>query len=45
MGVMGEALLACLTSWAVEEFETVPRKYLEKVPGEEAPFFETARNS
>ena len=32
---------ACLTSWAVEEFETVPRKYIEKVPGEEAPIFET----
>ena len=31
------ALPACLTSWAVEEFETVPRKYIEKVPGEEAP--------
>ena len=31
---------ACLTSWAVEEFETVPRKYIEKVPGEEAPIFE-----
>ena len=35
------ALPACLTSWAVQEFETVPRKYIEKVPGEEAPFFET----
>ena len=35
------ALPACLTSWAVEEFETVPRKYLEKVLGEEAPIFET----
>ena len=35
------ALAACLTSWAVEEFETVPRKYIEKVPGEEAPIFET----
>ena len=35
------ALPACLTSWAVEEFETVPRKYIEKVPGEEAPIFET----
>ena len=34
-------LPACLTSWAVEEFETVPRKYIEKVPGEEAPIFET----
>ena len=35
------ALPACLTSWAVEEFETVPRKYIEKVPWEEAPIFET----
>ena len=34
------ALPACLTSWAVEEFETVPHKYIEKVPGEEAPIFE-----
>ena len=32
---------ACVKSWAVEEFETVPRKYFEKVPGEEAPIFET----
>ena len=36
------ALAACLTSWAVEEFETVPRKYIEKVQGEEAPIFETS---
>ena len=35
------ALPACLTSWAMEEFETVPRKNIEKVPGEEAPIFET----
>ena len=35
------ALLACITSWAVEEFETVPRKYIEKVPGEGAPIFQT----
>ena len=35
------ALPACLMSWAVEEFETDPRKYIEKVPGEEAPIFET----
>ena len=34
------ALPVCLTSWAVEEFETVPRKYIVKVPGEEAPIFE-----
>ena len=35
------ALPACLTSWAVEEFETVPRKDIENIPGEEAPIFET----
>ena len=35
------ALPACLTPWAAEEFENVPRKYIEKVPGEEAPIFET----
>ena len=35
------ALPACLTSHAVEEFEIAPRKYIEKVPGEEAPIFET----
>ena len=35
------ALPSCLTSWAVVEFQTVPRKYIEKVPGEEAPIFET----
>ena len=35
------ALPACLMSWPVEELETVPRKYIEKVPGEEAPIFET----
>ena len=29
-----EALPACLTSWAVEEFETVPPYFVEKVPGE-----------
>ena len=34
------ALPACLASSAVEDFETVPRKYIEKVPGEEAPVFE-----
>ena len=32
-------LPACLTSWAVEEFEKVPRKYIEKVPGEPTPTF------
>ena len=35
------ALPACLTSWAVEEFDTVPRNYIEKITGEEAPIFET----
>ena len=32
-----EALPACLTSWAVEEFETVPHHYVEKVLGEKTP--------
>ena len=32
-----EALPACLTSWALEEFETVPRHYVEKVLGEKRP--------
>ena len=36
-----EALLACLISWAVGEFKTVPRIYIEKVPRESAPVFET----
>ena len=36
-----EALPACLTSWAVEEFETVPRQYVEKVLGEKTPQFDT----
>ena len=35
------ALPGCLTSWTVEKFETFPRKYIEKVPGEAAPIFET----
>ena len=35
------ALPVCLTFWAVEEFETVQRKYIEEVPGEAAPLFET----
>ena len=35
-----EALPACLTSWAVEEFETVPRHYLEKFLGERTPKFD-----
>ena len=33
------ALPACLTSWDVEEFVTVPRKYVEKTPGEPSPTF------
>ena len=36
-----EALPACLTSWAVEEFETVPRHYVEEVLGEKTPQFDT----
>ena len=36
------ALPTCLTSLAVEEFETVPRNYIERVPGEETPIFETS---
>ena len=32
-----EALPACLTSWAVEEFETVRRHYFEEVLGEKTP--------
>ena len=35
-----EALPACLTSWAVEEFETVPRHFVEKVLGEKTPKFD-----
>ena len=35
-----EALPACLTSWALEEFETVPRHCVEKVLGEKAPQFD-----
>ena len=34
------ALPAGLTSWVVEEFETVQRNYIEKVPGESAPIFD-----
>ena len=33
---------ACLFSWVVEEFETIPCKYIEKVPGESAANFETS---
>ena len=35
-----EALHSCLTSWAVEEFETVPGHYVEKVLGEKTPKFD-----
>ena len=35
-----EALPACLTSWAVKEFETVPHHYVEKVLGEKTPLFD-----
>ena len=35
-----EALPACLTSWAVEEFETVPRHFVEKVLGDKTPKFD-----
>ena len=35
-----EALPACLTSWAVEEFETVPRQFVEKVLGENTSQFD-----
>ena len=34
-----EALPACLTSWAVEEFETIPRHFVEKVLGKKTPRF------
>ena len=35
-----EALPACLTSWAVEEFKTLPRHYVEKNLGEKTPQFD-----
>ena len=35
-----EALPACLTWWAVEEFETVPRQNVEKVLGKKTPQFD-----
>ena len=35
-----EALPACLTTWAVEEFEIVPRHYEEKVLGEKTLNFD-----
>ena len=40
-GWTDQQAIAALPSWTVEEFETVPRKYIETVPGEEAPIFET----
>ena len=33
-------LPTCLTSWALEEFETVPRHYIEQRPGEQPPKLE-----
>ena len=30
----------CLTSWAIEEFETVPRRYITKEPGCYHPRFD-----
>ena len=36
-----EALPACLTSWAVEGIETVPRQFVEEVPGEKKPQFQS----
>ena len=35
-----EALPACLTTWAVEEFETVPRHYVEKILEGKTPQFD-----
>ena len=35
------ALPACLTCWAVEEYKTVPRKYINNIPGEPSPSFLT----
>ena len=35
-----EALPACLTSWVVEEFETVLHHFVEKVLGEKMPQFD-----
>ena len=35
------ALPVCLMSWAVEEFKTIPCKYIEKVTGEAGPIFGT----
>ena len=35
-----EALPACPTSWAVEEFENLPHHLVEKVLGEKTPQFD-----
>ena len=34
------AIPTCLTSWAIEEFETVPKRYIEKEPGSYPPRFD-----
>ena len=34
------AMPTCLTSWAIEEFETVPRRYITKEPGCYHPRFD-----
>ena len=34
------AMPICLTSWAIEEFETVPKRYIEKEPGSYPPRFD-----
>ena len=34
------AMPTCLTSWAFEEFETVPKSYIEKEPGSHPPRFD-----
>ena len=35
-----EALPACLTSWAFEEFEALPHQYIERVQGQKNPQLE-----
>ena len=37
------AMPTCLTSWAIEEFETVPQRYIEKEPGSYPPRFDELR--
>ena len=34
------AMPTCLTSWAIEVFETVPKRYIEKEPGSYPPRFD-----